>query len=106
MLELKNILTEDYLPDIIFDEIYVLDSGKIIHRIYVKYNGEFNIHNKNTWQGAYLFFNEAISVLKSAAQVRRFLPFANCGMPKVTTTLTLLDFKVLQSESSKVSSPT
>ncbi|MEX1383781.1 DUF4268 domain-containing protein, partial [Lutibacter sp.] len=46
VLELKNILTEDYLPDVIFDELYVLETGKIIHRIYVKYNGEFNIHDK------------------------------------------------------------
>jgi len=60
LLELKSILTEDYLPDVIFDELYVLDSGKIIHRIYVKYNAEFNIHTKNTWQGAYMFFNEAM----------------------------------------------
>jgi len=60
VLELKDILTEDYLPDIIFDEVYVLDSGKIIHRVYVKYNGEFNIHNKNTWQNVYYFFNEAM----------------------------------------------
>ena len=60
VLELKNILTDDYLPDIIFDELYLLENGKIIHRIYVKYNGAFNIHNKNTWQNAYLFFNEAM----------------------------------------------
>ena len=60
VLELKNILTEDYLPDIIFDELYVLETGKIIHRVYVKYNGEFNIHNKNTWQNVYYFFNEAM----------------------------------------------
>ena len=31
VLELKNILTEDYLPDVIFDELYVLETGKIIH---------------------------------------------------------------------------
>ena len=60
VLELKNILTEDYLPDVIFDELYVLETGKIIHRIYVKYNGEFNIHDKNTWQNVYYFFNEAM----------------------------------------------
>jgi uncharacterized protein DUF4268 len=60
VLELKNNIIEDYLPDIIFDELYLLDNGKIIHRIYVKYNEEFNIHNKNTWQGAFLFFNEAM----------------------------------------------
>jgi len=61
VLELKNILTEDYLPDVIFDELYVLDNGKIIHRIYVEYNGTFNIHNKNTWQNAYVFFKEAMN---------------------------------------------
>ena len=60
VLELKEILTNDYLPDVIFDEIYMLESGKIIHRIYVKYNGEFNIHDKNTWQNVYLFFKEAM----------------------------------------------
>jgi len=58
--ELKSNLTEDYLPDVIFDELYLLENGKIIHRIYVKYNGEFNIHDKNTWQGVYYFFNEAM----------------------------------------------
>ena len=61
ILELKRNLVEDYLPDVIFDELYLLENGKIIHRIYVKYNREFNIHNKDTWQGAYLFFNEAMN---------------------------------------------
>jgi hypothetical protein len=60
VIELKDILVEDFLPDVIFDEIYVLETGKIIHRIYVKYNGEFNIHDKNTWQNVYLFFKEAM----------------------------------------------
>jgi hypothetical protein len=60
VLELKEILIEDYLPDVIFDEVYMLESGKIIHRIYVKYNGEFNIHNKNTWGNVFLFFKEAM----------------------------------------------
>ena len=61
ILELKSNLVEGYIPDVIFDELYLLENGKIIHRIYVKYNGEFNIHNKDTWQGAYLFFNEAMN---------------------------------------------
>ena len=60
VLEVKSYLTEDYIPDVVFDELYPLSSGKIIHRIYVTYNGEFNIHNKDTWQGAFLFFNEAM----------------------------------------------
>jgi hypothetical protein len=61
VLELKNILSEDYLPDVIFDELYVLDTGKIIHRIYVEYNGSFNIHDKNTWQNVFVFFKEAMN---------------------------------------------
>jgi hypothetical protein len=60
LLELKAILIEDYLPDAIFDELYMLENGKIIHRVYVKYNGEFNIYNKNTWQPVYIFFKEAM----------------------------------------------
>ena len=60
LLELKTILTEDYLPDVVFDDVCLLDTGKLIQRVYVKYQGEFNIHNKNTWQGAFLFFNEAM----------------------------------------------
>jgi len=60
VLELKDILTEDYLPDVIFDELYPLENGKIIHRIYVEYNGAFNIHDKNTWQNVFLFFKEAM----------------------------------------------
>ena len=61
VLELKNILSEDYLPDVIFDELYVLDNGKIIHRIYVEYKGSFNIHDKNTWQNVFVFFKEAMN---------------------------------------------
>ena len=60
LLELKTILTEDYLPDVIFDELYLLDNGKMIHRIYVTYKGDFNIHDKNTWQNVFLFFKEAM----------------------------------------------
>jgi hypothetical protein len=60
LLELKTILTEDYLPDVIFDEVYLLDNGKIIHRIYVAYKGDFNIHDKNTWQNVFIFFKEAM----------------------------------------------
>jgi Domain of unknown function (DUF4268) len=60
LIELKNILTEDYLPEVIFDENYLLENGKVIYRIYVKHQQKFNIHNKNTWQPAYLFFNETM----------------------------------------------
>lgn len=60
VLELKSNLIEDYIPDVVFDELYPLETGKIIHRVYVTYKGDFNIYNKNTWQNVYLFFNEAM----------------------------------------------
>ena len=60
ILELQNILVEDFLPDVIFDEVYILETGKIIHRVYVKFNGDFNIHDKNTWQACYEFFKSFI----------------------------------------------
>lgn len=60
ILDIKSNLLEDYLPDAVFDELYPVANGKLIHRVYVTYNGDFNIHNKNTWRGAFLFFNEAM----------------------------------------------
>ena len=58
ILDVKNLLIEDYLPEVIFDNNYILDNGKSIHRIYVIHKEKFNIHNKNTWQLAYEFFNK------------------------------------------------
>ncbi len=56
MLSLKKILTTDYLPEVIYDNDYQLESGKIIHRIYVLHEEKFSIHNKNTWRACYEFF--------------------------------------------------
>lgn len=58
---LKNILQNNYIKDLIFDENYTLDNGKIISRIYTKMPKKFNIHNKNTWRDAYEFFVENMS---------------------------------------------
>jgi hypothetical protein len=56
LLSLKTLLIENYLPDVIFDDAYVLDNGKIIQRIYIPFEEKFSIHNKNTWQKCYEFF--------------------------------------------------
>ena len=55
---LKSILTEEFLPDAIFDEVYSLENGKEISRIYIKLNQNVSIHNKNTWQMVMEFFND------------------------------------------------
>ena len=58
LVSFKNILTTEYLPEIIYDNAYELNSGKIIHRIYVSHSAKFSIHNKNTWRDCYEFFDE------------------------------------------------
>ena len=59
LLSLKTLLEEE-LPEVIFDDSYVLNSGKTIHRIYVTFEGKFSIHNKNTWRDCYEFFLETM----------------------------------------------
>ncbi|WP_224489964.1 DUF4268 domain-containing protein [Robertkochia flava] len=54
---LKTVLTENYLPEAVYEDIYFLDNGKEISRIYVLKEG-VSIHNKNTWQETMEFFVE------------------------------------------------
>jgi len=55
---LKSIIKDNYLPDAIFEECYILDNYKEISRIYVPLNKKVSIHNKNTWQEVMLFLNK------------------------------------------------
>ena len=55
---LKSILTEEFLPEAIFDEIYILENGKEISRIYVLLDHKVSIHNKSSWQMVMEFFND------------------------------------------------
>ncbi len=59
MISLKALL-EAELPEVIFNDAYELESRKIIHRIYVPFDGKFSIHNKNTWRDCYEFFVETM----------------------------------------------
>ena len=45
---LKKILSEEYLPEVIFDENYELPEGKIISRIYTQLDN-VSIHKKADW---------------------------------------------------------
>lgn len=56
LLSLKNILTTDFISEVIYNSDYMLDNGKSICRIYIEFSDKFSIHNKNTWQNTYLFF--------------------------------------------------
>lgn len=60
LLALKNLLETDYLPEVIFDDSYELENGKLIRRIYVSHNQKFSIYNKNSWRDCYEFFIETM----------------------------------------------
>ena len=61
LVALKSILLDDYLPDAIYEEIFFLENGKEISRIYVPLEAKVSIHNKNSWQEVMVFFNETMS---------------------------------------------
>ncbi|MHA7059360.1 DUF4268 domain-containing protein [Aquimarina sp. M1] len=63
-LSLKTILISEYLDDIIFDEFYVLENGKVISRIYVELSN-VNIHNKKNWDDVMEFLFEKMSKIES-----------------------------------------
>lgn len=54
---LKTILTEEYIPDLIFNDSYFLENGKEISRVYIQ-KDQLSIHNKNTWRDAMEFLNK------------------------------------------------
>jgi len=60
LLTLKTILTEEYLPEVIFDDSYELENGKIIRRIYINHTEKFSIYNKNTWRPCYEFYMKSM----------------------------------------------
>lgn len=60
---LKSILKDEYLPDAIFEEEFILENGKEISRIYVPLEQKVSIHNKNTWRGVMVFFNKTIELI-------------------------------------------
>ena len=64
LISLKNIIKTDYLPNIVFDENYSLDNGKIVSRIYVELDDNVSIHNKHTWERTMDFLNKKMNLLE------------------------------------------
>ncbi|MBT8314225.1 MAG: DUF4268 domain-containing protein [Maribacter sp.] len=61
---LKYIVIEEYLPDAIFEDSYVLENEKEISRLYVE-KTNVSVHNKNTWQEAMSFLNTNMKKLET-----------------------------------------
>ena len=77
LVALKSILTDDFLPGAIYEEIFLLENGKEISRIYVPLEKKVSIHNKNTWQEVMLFFNEKMNLFEAFFQEYRDVIDAN-----------------------------
>lgn len=71
LLALKSILRDEYLPEAIFEESFVLENGKEISRIYVPLEQKVSIHNKKTWQEVMVFFSEKMNLFEAFFQEYR-----------------------------------
>lgn len=65
LTSLKSILKDDFLPEAIFEEEFLLENGKDISRIYVELGKKVSIHDKNTWRDVMEFFNEKMGLFEA-----------------------------------------
>ena len=64
LVALKSILLDDFLPEAIYKEEYILENEKDISRIFVSLEQKVSIHNKNTWRDIMEFFNEHMALFE------------------------------------------
>lgn len=60
---LQTILREEYLPSILFNQNFQLDTGKIISRVWVELEG-VSINNKATWPVIFEFFSKNMKLFE------------------------------------------
>ncbi len=60
---LKTILTEEFLPDVEFDEHFTLSNGKQISKIWVEKEG-ITFHNKKNWDDIFEFFYDKMDAFE------------------------------------------
>jgi hypothetical protein len=59
LVALKSILLEEYLPEAVYEDFFLLENKKEISRIYVELKN-VSIHNKNTWRETMEFLNQSM----------------------------------------------
>lgn len=59
LVALKSILVDEYLPEAIYEDFFILDNQKDISRIYIQINN-VSIHNKNSWRETMEFLNQSM----------------------------------------------
>ena len=61
---LKSIIKEEFLPDALFEDCFILENTKEISRMYVS-KEQVSLHNKNTWQETMVFLSASMNALES-----------------------------------------
>tara|TARA_R110002051_G_scaffold192124_1_gene260694 strand:+ start:4989 stop:5414 length:426 start_codon:yes stop_codon:yes gene_type:complete len=59
LVALKSILLDEYLPEAVYEDFFLLENKKEISRIYVELKN-VSIHNKNTWRETMEFLNQSM----------------------------------------------
>ena len=59
----KNIISEDYIQNLIYNKNFTLESGKTISRIWVE-QLNVSVSNRNYWMEIFTFFNEKMNALE------------------------------------------
>ena len=64
LVALKSILIDEYLPEAIYEDFFILDNQKDISRIFVQHN-DVSIHNKNSWRETMEFLNKSMLAIET-----------------------------------------
>ncbi|MFT6095585.1 MAG: hypothetical protein ACJAVQ_000483 [Nonlabens sp.] len=64
LLSLKNIMIEQVSTELIFDENYLLESGKMISRVFVMHEG-VKIQKQTDWPVVYEFYNNYMDKMEA-----------------------------------------
>jgi hypothetical protein len=64
LISLKNIMKEEVSDELVFEENYILESGKTISRVFVMYEG-VKIQKQTDWPEVYQFFYTYMDRLES-----------------------------------------
>ena len=64
LISLKSILKEEYLPEAIYEDSFLLENQKEISRVYVE-KSDVSIHNKDTWQETMVFLETRMLLLET-----------------------------------------
>ncbi|AWG25564.1 DUF4268 domain-containing protein [Flavobacterium kingsejongi] len=64
MVSLKSILEDEFIKDLVFEQDHILETGKVISRIWVEKPG-ISLNNPTNWDQIFEFFNTNMAALEN-----------------------------------------